>query len=229
MSEATQRRERNGRGVAPRLDLEAIVTAGLAIASRPDVHAVTVRELGSYLGVDPTAIYRHVRSKDGLVQVLLDRIIGIAVERTVATPSRWRDYLLQTAENTLDTFIEYPAIGAEAVRLSSDGVNELHIIEGVLSAFGHAGLDDVERVRFYGVWSVYVVSFCSGVARDRMSTARGTEPLAWLGRSIDAKPGEFPEIDRNRRRLLEVTDVDAFRDGLELVLDAAERAAAGPR
>lgn len=210
-----------------RLDLDAIVTAGLAIASRPDTQAVTVRELGAYLGADPTAIYRYVRSKDGLVQVLLDRIIGMAVERIEAPTSDWREHLRQSAEQTLATFIEYPAIGAEAVRLSSDGVNELHIIEGVLESFGHAGLDDAERVRFYGIWSVYVVSFCAGIARDRMTSPHGSEPVVWLGRSIDSPPGEFPDIDRTRALLFGVTDIGSFRDGLELLLDAAEAAARG--
>jgi AcrR family transcriptional regulator len=221
MPDATARR------TAARLDLETIVTAGLAIASRPGTQAVTVRELGAQLGADPTAIYRYVRSKDGLVQVLLDRIIGMAVDRVEAPTSEWREYLRQSSEHTLATFVEYPAIGAEAVRLSSDGDNELHIIEGVLDAFGHAGLDDIERVRFYAIWSVFVISFCAGVARDRMSSDHGSEPFVWLGRSLESRSGAFPQIDRNRERLRGVTDIGAFHDGLELLLDAAERAAGG--
>jgi AcrR family transcriptional regulator len=206
-----------------RLDLDGIVSAGLEIASRPGTQAVTVRELGAALGADPTAIYRHVRSKDGLVQVLLDRVIGMAVERIEAPTSDWREYLRQSAEHTMATFIEYPAVGAEAIRLSSDGDAELHIVEGVLEAFQHAGLDEAERVRFYAIWSVYVVSFCAGVARERMDSGRGTESVAWLGRSLDPAVGDFPEVERNRERLRLVGDIDAFRGGLELIIDAAAR------
>ncbi len=209
----------------PRLDLDAIVVAGLAIASRPGTHSVTVRELGTELGADPTAIYRHVRNKDGLIRVLLDRIVGIAASRVTATPSDWREFLRQSAEQSLAVYVEYPAIGSEAVRLSSDGVHELRVIDNALAAFGHAGLDEPGRVRFYGMWSVHVVSFCAGLARERLDSGHGPEPRPWLDRSIDTVPGEYPEVDRMRETLRSLTDVDAFRDGLEVLLDAAERAA----
>lgn len=208
-----------------RLDLDAIVAAGLAIASRPGTHAVTVRELGTQLGADPTAIYRHVRNKDGLVQVLLDRIVGIATERVTTTPDDWREFLRQSAEQMIAVYVEYPAIGAEAVRLSSDGVNELRVVDNVLSAFAHAGLDEAQRVRFYGMWSVTVVSFCAGLARERVDSGNGPEPQPWLDRSIESRTGEYPEVDRTRDRLRGVTDVGAFLETLELLLDAAEREA----
>jgi AcrR family transcriptional regulator len=212
-----------------RLDLETIVSAGLAIASRPGTQAVTVRELGAQLGADPTAIYRHVRNKDGLVQVLLDRIIGIAAGRVEAAPSDWRAFLRQSADQTLAVYVEYPAIGAEAVRLSSDGDNELLVVDRVLAAFGHAGLAGAERVRFYAMWSVLVISSCAGFARERMASGGGTEPAVWLGRALEVEPGRFPQVAQNREALRTVTDIGAFRDALELLLDAAAERATRPQ
>jgi AcrR family transcriptional regulator len=40
------------------------------------LRALTTRALGHRLGVDPTAVYRHFRSKDELVNALADRIVG---------------------------------------------------------------------------------------------------------------------------------------------------------
>jgi AcrR family transcriptional regulator len=55
-----------------KLDPERIIAAGLELAARPGVSAISVRELGTMLGADPTAIYRHFRSKDDLMRSLLD-------------------------------------------------------------------------------------------------------------------------------------------------------------
>lgn len=219
---------RTPKKVAGRLDLETIVSAGLALASRPGSGAVRVRDLGAMLGSDPTAIYRYVSSKDGLLKVLLDRITGIIIERTQSQPSEWRTYLQECSMHTYDVFMQYPAIGAEAIRLSSDGENELRIVDGVLSAFRHAGLDDAGCVRYYGIWSVSVLSFAAGAARERLDRGSADGGRLWLERHLGDSP-DFPEVGRLRDRLERVSDVGAYVDGIELILLSAEDAARGVR
>ena len=62
----------------PRLDPELIVATGLELAAT-GVTAISVRDLGARLGADPTAIYRHFRSKDDLMRALLDEVTLRAV------------------------------------------------------------------------------------------------------------------------------------------------------
>lgn len=211
--------------IASRLDLETIVVAGLSLASQPGTSAVRVRDLGAILGTDPTAIYRHVSSKDGLLRVLLDRITGLVIERIQTPPSDWRAYLRECSTHTLEVFLQHPAIGAEAIRLSSDGENELKIVDGALSAFRHAGLDDADCVRYYGMWSVFVLSFVAGAAREQLE--RGTGGLRpWLDRPL-GDASDFPEVGRLRDRLERVTSVASYVDGVDIILRSAEAAARG--
>lgn len=214
--------------ITGRLDLETIVSAGLALASRPGAGALRVRDLGAMLGSDPTAIYRHIASKDGLLKVLLDRITGIIMERMQSKPSQWQAYLRECSMHTYEVFMQYPAIGAEATRLSSDGENELRIVDGLLSAFRHAGLDDANCVRYYGMWSVFVLSFTAGAARARLDRGSDDSGRPWLDRQLGDAP-DYPEVGRLRDRLGRVSDVGSYADGIELILLSAEDAARGVR
>jgi AcrR family transcriptional regulator len=58
------------------LSHERILDEALALVDERGLTALTTRALGQRLGVDPTAVYRHFRNKDELVNALADRIVG---------------------------------------------------------------------------------------------------------------------------------------------------------
>lgn len=216
-----------GRGTArtkPRLDAETIIAAGLQIAARPGATAVTVRELGALLGADPTAIYRHFRSKDSLMGALLDRLFAMSLERVTAPRGQWRTRLTQLATATIDLFAEYPAIGAEAVVLSTGGPAELEIIELILDGFSVAGLKDEDIVRHYAAQSTYVLSYAAGIARGlSVREVGGTdEPRSWMGRSLSVTAASHPHISALREQLLALRDREIFFLGVDALLDAVE-------
>ena len=59
------------RGV--RLDRDVILRAAQHVLDEDGLSAFTLRRIGSELGADPTAIYRHFRDKDELVIELADQ------------------------------------------------------------------------------------------------------------------------------------------------------------
>jgi AcrR family transcriptional regulator len=209
-----------------RLDTTIILDAALALAREPGTKSVTVRQLGTRLGADPTAIYRHFRSKDDLMRALLDSILGIALARGTVAPDDWQLYLRESASNTLAVFLEYPVIGAEAMRLNSSATNELLSVEGILSAFAAAGLDGEQSVRHYGVYSGFVLSFCSGLARSR-SAAPGedADESPWIDQ-LATTTASHPHIVDHRDELLALRVGDVFRSAIELIIDDAARATA---
>ena len=79
------------RGAAKvRLDRESIVAAGLELAAASGSATLSVRELGARLGADPTAIYRHFRNKEQLMQALLDELNARSVATVTAPVDDWR-------------------------------------------------------------------------------------------------------------------------------------------
>ena len=212
----------------PRLDADTIIAAGLRIASRPGTTAVTVRELGSLLGADPTAIYRHFRSKESLMMALLDRLSMMCLERVTAPRAEWRARLTQLASATLDVYSGYPAIGLEAIVLTTEGPAELEIVELILDAFRVAGLDGDDIVRHYAALSAYLLSYASGIAREQtVREGHETEEhRAWLGRSLPVTAATHPNIAALREQLLALRSREIFLVGVDALLDAAEAAVA---
>ena len=203
-----------------RLDTEVIVQAGLELArlGKP----LTVRALGTSLGADPTAIYRHFRNKDELMKALLDRVMQLAHESVTVSPADWRAYLRESVEATVRTFAHYPAIGVEAPRLSTGGAGEQAATEGLLTAFRHAGLSGSELVRHYMILSGHVLTFASLAARTG-----GEEP--WLDRPITFSADVDASVAALRPELEAITERDIREQTVELVIESAERAAAGDR
>ncbi|PPL15513.1 TetR family transcriptional regulator, partial [Microterricola pindariensis] len=126
------------------LDRDRIIAAGLELAAKPGSLSISVRELGNRLGTDPTAIYRHFRNKEQLMQALLDEVIMRSVTDVTADPSEWQERLRQLAAATLHHFVLYPAVAIEATVLTTQGPGELGAVELMLDAFSRAGLDEDE-------------------------------------------------------------------------------------
>ena len=79
MSEDGERTSRRGasraprrRGRPPKLSVPAIVAAAIELLDREGPDALTMRRLGAELGVEAMSLYRHVPSRDALLDALAD-------------------------------------------------------------------------------------------------------------------------------------------------------------
>lgn len=215
-----------------RLDRATIVKAGLEIASSPRTSTISIRALGTALGVDPTAVYRHFRGKDDLMRALLDEIQAIALAEASEAGGDWRERLRTLSLHTLDTFVLYPAIALEATVLTTNGPAELATIEYILAAFAEAGLDGSDLVRHYALFASYVLSEGAGIARGRTTSSAAGEARttnAWFEGPLLVDPLTHSHIASVAAELRDLRDEDIYRMGVDAILDSAERAAAGPR
>lgn len=209
-----------------RLDPERIIAAGLELAARPGVSTISVRELGTMLGADPTAIYRHFRSKDDLMRALLDHIEAASVAEVNATA--WDDRLRQLTESTLAWAARYPAIGAESIVLTTHGPGELATIELMLDAFREAGLSDEEIVHHYALLASHSLSGAAGIARARADSSADDDiaQRAWLDEPLVVDPRKYPMIAQYGGHLADLRDLDLLMRGVEMIIDSAKRSAA---
>lgn len=227
MSSATTPRRAPGRA---RLDAETIVAAGIEVASSTGAGGISVRDLGARLGADPTAIYRHFRSKESLMQALLDALITRTLERVTAPPEEWRDRLRQLAEATLDIFTAHPSIAVEATVLTTHGPGELGAVEFMLDAFAHAGLDRDEQVRHYALFASHVLTGSAGIARARAERSAVGEPSTrWFDGPFAADPTRYPHVATLLPELLQLEDHVLFSLAVENIIQSAERTASHAR
>ena len=210
-----------------RLDRATIVAAGLELAAAPGTASLSIRDLGAKLGTDPTAIYRHFRSKDDLMAALLDELTVRSLEAVTADPEDWRARLHQLAGATLALFARYPAVGQEAIVLTTHGPGELDAIEFMLDAFTRAGLSGDDLVQHYALMATHVLSTAAGVARTRAERADTAADAAspWFEGPLLVDPRTHPHIAAMSAQLLDLEDRELFALGVEAVIRSAERAA----
>jgi TetR/AcrR family tetracycline transcriptional repressor len=85
--DGTERHRRAG----PPLSRDCIVRTALDIIDRDGLAALSMRNLGSALGVDPMAIYYHVPDKVALFDGVVEAIYGEFNADAIAITGDWRD------------------------------------------------------------------------------------------------------------------------------------------
>lgn len=217
-----------GTSISPRrrppLDQEAILEAAIRLAAERE--RITFRGLGTALGVDHTTIYRHFRDRNQLIRAVQDRLIHSAV-RQVDRSASWREQLVELSELTWKVAETHPALGIEALQMTTGGSGELDVIELILVLLEEAGLSRPDAVRFYAVYSNYVLTAAASAAANELRRHAVEAPASsdWLGELAPVDPTKHPAVHAAREGLASLTDYTVFTAGVDVILDAAEQAA----
>jgi len=127
---AHQERTARRRPRADGLTIERIVDAAIGLVDREGLAALTVRRLADDLGTGSASLYRHVASRDELVVLMVDRVIGDVVLPGEELPGRAR--VEQLARELRRVLLDHapllpaltaaPLLGPSAVRGSQVGL-----------------------------------------------------------------------------------------------------------
>ena len=204
------------------LDRAAIVTAAIDLAATGET--ITFRALGSALGTDPTAVYRHFRDKEELMQAVVDRLI-VAMLDQVDDDAPWRDQLRDGALMSMDIFAAHPRVGVEASAIATGGPGELRAINWILTQLERAGLAKEQTVRFYAAYSSYVLAASAALSQQHLSEDETGGTSRWIGdlRAVDA--ARLPALAALLPELVALADRDVYVTGIEVFLDSIEVAA----
>ena len=215
---------------------DAIVAAAIGLLDREGLDALSMRRLGDELGAGAASLYWHVGSKDGLLDLVLDEIIG---EQQVPDPDppRWREQLKEVARAKRRTSLRHPYVVRISIGRIPMGPNALRYSERVLAVLRAGGLAPHLAVQGYLLLIATVNGFTVDETRVEDGSAPVTDPAtvqeaADMARDYIASlpadqfpnmtglAGEFAFADADERfELL----IDIFVDGL-----ARRAAAASP-
>jgi AcrR family transcriptional regulator len=213
--------------IRPELSRDLILDAAEAIIEREGESALTFRHLGAWLGADPTAAYRHFRSKDDLLLALGDRLVGEAMD-AVPPDLAWRDTLREMALALRRTLLLHPRLAVLIAVRTTQGEQEARGIERILAVLAGAGLstgDAVATWRALGdttlAWAGFGAAYLALPDEIRLR-----DQAAWT--TYRALPADrYPHIAAARPYLDDIDD--AFPAALELLLDGvAVRVSATP-
>jgi AcrR family transcriptional regulator len=123
------------------LSRDEIVEAALRVVDRAGLDATSMRRVAEELGAAPSALYWHVRNKDELLQLVLDRVAG-EVELPEPDPEKWEEQLKTVAREMRRVLTSHRDIARVTLGAIPVGPNTLRTMEWVHALLREAGLPD---------------------------------------------------------------------------------------
>jgi AcrR family transcriptional regulator len=151
------------------LTQEAIVDAALRVLDSEGLDGLSMRRVGEELDTGAASLYWHVGSKDGLLDLIFDRVIG-EQEVPDPDPERWQEQLKEVARTARATILRHRDIVRISIGRMPMGPNALRYEERLLALLRAGGVPDELAV----TGSQLMFSIVNGFTMDE--TGEGGEP-----------------------------------------------------
>lgn len=160
-----ERPRRGRRGPAPEHDLDQIAAAALALADADGLAAVTMRAVAAALGTGPASLYRYVRTRDELVELMVDAAYG-EFDYAAVPVGDWLAALLGLARQSRGIFLRHPWLLETAETPRPLGPNVAAYLDHALGALAHAEADTRTKLEAIGVLNALVVMLTRAEAAE---------------------------------------------------------------
>jgi AcrR family transcriptional regulator len=235
MTEALEVWTRPDRGRRqPRHSREEIAAAAIRIADTEGFDELSMRRLASELGAGTMTLYHYVRTKDELLALVHDAIMGeLLVPGDL--PDEWRAALTLIARRARDAIRRHPWI-LEVHDDPAPGPNGVRHWDQSMQAVSSLGLSVGERFELVMAVDEYVFGFCL-MERANASAADAGPPgpeLDGMREYVDGliASGDYPTLaaiwddpgleETWTQMQRQVSDPDRFDRNLQRLLDGFE-------
>jgi DNA-binding transcriptional regulator YhcF (GntR family) len=207
---------RRPRAPGGELSTARVVNAAIAVCDDEGLDALSIRGVAARLGVPPMSLYRHVQSKEELLRLMTDAVLG-EEELPGTPPAGWRAQLELAARFEWRAFKRHPWL-ARVVNVTRPEPlpNALAFADWVLRALGELDLDAGDAMRAHLV----LHSFAQGLAVNLEAEADATRQT---GMSEDdwmrTKEAGFAELAASGRYPAFARVLAGIDDGFELEFD----------
>jgi AcrR family transcriptional regulator len=213
------------------------VAAAIRIADAEGLEAVSMAHVADQLGFNTMSLYRHVASKEELLQLMWNASAQGA-EELVITGDDWRARLRMWAMVQREMIDRHPWITQMPMAAPPMAPNSLAFVERGLEAMDDSGLADADKLRVIGLISSYTLSEArmahdaARAARQAQAATTGTEPLpAWTWEGLVREVADEQTYPRLHRLAWSASigddssgwnEEEEFRFGLDRILDGIE-------
>ena len=219
-------RRASDRGRHGRLSRERVMAAALELVDREGLSALSMRRLGSDLGVEAMALYRYADGKDALLDGLVEALYLELEERLsdTAPPADWREGLRRIARATYDVCLAHPqavpllSTRMLAVPLARRPLAVLKDHERVLALLRNAGLDEARAAAVFRAYTAWLLGYVAVELREMVDNPDEPDPAFRLG--LHRMPSqELPRLREAAPGLAERGGPEGLITGLDALLD----------
>jgi AcrR family transcriptional regulator len=177
------------------LTRERVVAEALAVISADGAPALSMRAIAARLGVVPGALYRHVRSKEQLYDLVLDAVLA-EVDCQADPGAPWAAQVAALAHRLRAALESHPGVAGLLKARDPVSPAALTLAEAFLAALLAAGLPGREAALAFRLVYDYTVGFALGdatsPAEQRLRDTATRQELHAFLRSLP--PDRFPTL-----------------------------------
>lgn len=202
------------------LTYERIIRTAIRLIEQEGPQAVSMRRIGTELGVAAMSLYNHVPSKNAVLDGVADEILGSLPLDAEPDPD-WRENVRRLAHAFRRTAHDHPRSMSLALERSLEWTRVLGPIEHMLRIGEQAGLDQDTAVRMMRTFMSYVMGTLLRESHTVVTLRQIAKDRQRPEDLVD--PARYPHVVGASRQLLR-PDMDGdFSFGLELLIDAIDR------
>lgn len=214
----------------PRFTREQIAQTALEIADTEGFDALSMRRVAEKLGAGTMTLYYYVRTKEDLLTLVEDALMGEIVAACEPLPRAWRAAVVKIAASSRDAFVRHnwALRSLHGVRV---GPNNLRHIEQSLQALANVDLPIQHKLELLSIVDDYTFGHClrvnealTEVAPDRKAINAMNELMKRYLSAHDhpqlrAMIGDEEPIVAFEKHAGAMTDDYRFEIGLDALLD----------
>lgn len=211
----------------PPLTRHDVLVAALRLIDEEGVDALSMRRLGKALDRDPMRLYRYAPSKEGL----LDGVVELVLGELVVPPARdgdWQDVLRRTAHAFRRLALAHPHVvplivtRPLATPLALRPLGTLRPLEDMLDVLIGAGFDPRGALHAYRLFLGFLQGHVLNELQERVHDPDETDDLLRLG--LHRLPvREFPRLRSLATELAGYDGAQELDEGLDVVLAGLRR------
>jgi AcrR family transcriptional regulator len=214
-----------GRGRGGGLTRDEIVAAALRVADTEGPEAISMRRIAAELGVGTMSLYHHVPTKDDLLDLMQDVVMGELVIADDELSADWREALAQISRRTRDVYERHPWMVSGAYERPQMGPRAFAHVEQSLGVFADFDLPVQVIGEFTGAADDYVIGFVTRAHANRRALARSGLTMDEYQQALEPyvlrliEEGDYPNLRRFAGEEWRVEDGPRFERGLQWMLE----------
>jgi AcrR family transcriptional regulator len=206
-----------------RLTLEAILRTAIALADTEGLDAVSVRRIAAALNARPMSLYTFVSSKDDLVELMVDEVMGEMLLDRI--PDDWQEALRAIARHTRAVGVSHPWLITAISHRPPIGPNALRHMEQSLAAIASLGSDPARATSLLLAVDMLTIGYAAlALAELQMRHRDGLTDAEWrastesyFARLVGSE--SHPHLaSLGNPAILRRSDDEAFEGGLNWLL-----------
>lgn len=189
------------------LSRRRVLEEAVRFTDREGLEALTMRRLGSELGVEAMSLYNHIPNKSALLDGLVEVLLG---ELEVPPETHdWEERIKEGYRAFRRLAHEHPNVFPLLVNRPPDTMDGAWLVEELLQTLRRAGFERESALHAFRALSSYAFGYAMAEIRGFTLEPNGARSLS---------PAEFPNLCELAPYLEEVDHDREFEYGLELII-----------